>query len=141
MDGIVMSDVNSNVKTVPCLGTAWDGSHPDCQKCLPKVFDICKIRTQEHKEAKEREAKLEYKKQPLDFVIEALRNRFDYSVKETEKVKAHYFKRDGKKFIIAVSKTDKKVRFQTSKYVKVLSQIKSVQQIESVLRGMSIENK
>ena len=142
MEGMVISDISSNVKTAPCFGTEWDGNHPDCQKCFPLVFDACKVKTEKHIVEKERQSKVECKKQPLDVIIDTLKNRFDYSVKETKKVKAHYFKHSGKGvLIIALSKGSKKVRFQTPKCVKILSNLKSVQQVECVLKELAIENK
>ena len=96
MEGITISDLNSEVKTAPCFGTEWDGLHADCLRCFALVFEACRVRTKKYRENKDREAKLEQKKNPLDIVIDALRDKFDYSVKETKKVRTHYFKRKGR---------------------------------------------
>jgi hypothetical protein len=141
-NGIVISDINSNVKTAPCFGTEWDGAHPDCQRCFPSVFDVCKLKTEKHREDKENESNVECKKQPLDIVIDTLKSKFDYSVKETKQLRAHYFKRNGRGvLVIALLKGSKKIRFQTPKTVKVLTRLESVKQVENILREMAIENK
>ena len=137
-----MSDVNSNVKTAPCFGTEWDGSHPDCMKCFPAVFEACKIKTKKYRENRDTELKLEQKKQPLDIVIGALRDKFDYSTKETTQNQVHYFKRNGKGvFVITLQKRSKKVKFQTPKSVYQFNKLESVKQIESILREIIIEDK
>ena len=142
MEGVVMSDANSNVKTAPCFGTEWDGSHPDCMRCFLAVFDACRIKTKKYREDKDTELKSEQKKLPLDIVIDALRDKFDYNMKETKQAQVHYFKRDGKGiFIIAFQKKSKKVRFQTPKSVYQFNKLESVNQIESILKEIAIENK
>ena len=130
-----------------CFGL-WDMSNPACTtgKCL--VAKHCEEKTKRgvvvQEETKIQEIVLteEEKKlpeiAPMEYMLDLLKGRFEYSMKENDKAIAHYFLKDGKTvFTIIVSKTNGKVKLQSALCEpKVFNSLASIEEVEEILKEM-----
>lgn len=74
---------------------------------------------------------------PMEYMLDLLKGRYDYSTKENDKAVAHYFNKDDRTILtIIVSKTNGKLKLQSVLGGKVLNGINSIEEVEEILREM-----
>lgn len=74
---------------------------------------------------------------PMEFIIGTLGGKYEYTTKENDVAKADYFKKDGKTIIeILTSKKTGKIRIRSSRGVKCLSPIRSIDDAQAVLKEL-----
>jgi hypothetical protein len=127
-----------------CFGL-WEMSAPECSRCL--VREPCEAKVKrgaviqaeagESVELTEEDRKMP-EILPLEYMLDLLRSRFDYTTKQNDKAVAHYFLEEGKNvFTVIVSKGNGKLKLVSSTgESKLMDFLESVEQVERVLKEM-----
>jgi len=141
MSDTAVREVGKNMEG-SCWGR-WDISEPACSECA--IGKRCEERTKKRTSQEEiKENAVEEPSSggvaevsPMEFIIGTLGGKYEYTTKENDTAKADYFKKDGKTVIeILTSKKTGKIRIRSSRGVKCLSPIKSIDDAQSALREL-----
>jgi hypothetical protein len=127
-----------------CFGL-WEMSAPECGKCLVREHCEAKVKrgavtqaeASEPIELTEEERKMP-EIPPLEYMLDLLRSRFDYTTKQNDKAVAHCFWKDTEVvFTVIVAKGSGKLKLMLeSGRTKILNGLDSIEQVEGVLKEM-----
>lgn len=128
-----------------CFGL-WEMSAPECSKCLVREHCEAKVKRGAVTQAEAGEA-VELTEEdrkmpeipPLEYMLDLLRSRFDYTTKANDKAVAHYFWKDTEiVFTVIMAKGTGKLKFVAeSGRTKIIDGLDSIEQVEGILKEMN----
>lgn len=145
MSDIETHDVIGSMKEGACWGN-WSMSDNACSHCAIQKYCEDESKKIAASEATDKEEIIDEPSDagvpdvaPIDFIIGTLGGKYEYTTRETDKSKGHYFKRAGesKEFIaIIVAKQGSRVKFMSKNGVKIVDKINSIEEAESLLKEL-----
>jgi hypothetical protein len=144
MSQVETHDVIGEMEPGACWGT-WSVSDIACSKCVinKRCEEYTKSKNSGESEGKGEEFVAESSEDavpeisPMEFLIQTLCDKYEYTTKENSTARGDYFKRNGKIAIeIITSKRNGKVKINSTKGVKLVDKINSVAEAESILKEL-----